>query len=43
MEAGNKTLDIVEQAEPRADHIIALLQFLPYRLYRVHACRDCEM
>jgi len=34
-----KKLDRVEQAEPRADHIIILvIAVFIYRLYRVHAC-----
>ena len=35
-----KTLDRVEQTEPRADYIIivAIAVFYLYRLYRVYAC-----
>jgi len=39
MELGKKTLDRVEQAEPRADQImIVVIAVFTYRLYRVHAC-----
>jgi len=34
-----KTMDRVEQAEPRVDHIIiVVIAVFTYRLYRVHAC-----
>jgi len=39
MEAGKKTLDRVEQAEPQVDHIIiVVIAVFTYRLYRVLAC-----